>query len=302
MREMKNSKSAKASAMLWVLLLIGAVFAYNQGLFTNSAAGGNAAGGGASGSADTSGNTVMLVGAPCTQATTLTASVIRRYTEAAQSSENVTILQNGNLLGIKAHGGTATVQSGTNGDSLDFYVAEDRSTTFYTQHVKGKLATCTGSATTGDAQFKIVQDESVGGAGVIYSDAPNKVVQIDTAPTISVQNDDPNQVNDGNTAGTSGATNLTIGQGSSNSVTVTFRPTYNTGIGVMGGNILTCQYPSAVLDPTTPLIASKDGVTLEAASVSPSSTNYPLISANNTLKSWKVAGIDGRTTTKVSFG
>ena len=276
--------------VVWILV--------GQGGSTSQSAGGGAAGGTGQGA----GNTVTVVGAPCTQSTTLTASVIRRYTEAAQTAQNVTISQNGVLKTPIAHGGTTTVQSGPNADKLDLYVVEDRSTTFYTQHVKGTLDTCTGSATTGDPSFKFVTDETVGGSGVAYSDFPNKVIQIDTAPTISVQNDDPNQVNDGNTAGTSGATNLTIGQGSSNSVTVTFRPTYNTGIGAIGGNILACQFPSAVYDPTNPLIVAQDGSPLATSSVVPSSTIYPLISANNTVKAWKVNGIDGRLTTKAQFG
>lgn len=297
-----HNKSGKSDLGMLALgaLLVYLVFSGGIGGSGGTQSAGGAASG--SGAPASSGNTVTLVGAPCTQSTTLTASVVRRYTEVAQTAQNVTVLQNGVLKGTIAHGGTTTVQSGPNGDSLDLYPSFDNDATFYTQHLKGKLETCTGSATTGDAAFKFVKDESVGGAGIDYSDFPNKVIQIDTAPTISVQNDDPNQVNDGNTAGTAGAANLTMGQGSQNSVTVTFRPTYNTGIGPIGGNILACQFPSAVYDSANPLVASMNGAPLEASSSNPSSTLYPLIGANNTVKSWKVSGIDGRLQTKVSFG
>lgn len=295
---MKNKKAEK-NGLIWIGLVL--VVLYLAGFFggsTSQSAGGSA--GGSSASNENVGSVVKVVGAPCTQATTLTTSVVRRYTEVAQTTENATILQNGVLKGTIAHAGTTTVQSGANGDMLDIYPGF-QSTTFYTQHVNGKIETCTGSATTGDPAFKVVKDTSVGGNGVSYTE-PNKIIQIDTAPTITVQNDDPIASNEGG-QGSSTGSNLSIGQGASNSVTVTIRPTYNTGIGAIGGNILACQFPSAVYDATNPLVVSKgDGTQLEASSVVPSSTNFALIGANNTVKAWKMDGIDGRAVTKYVLG
>lgn len=248
---------------------------------------------GAPAPAQTPANTVILVGAPCTQSTTLTSSVVRRYTEAAQTTENVTILQNGILRGTTAHGSTATVQSGVNGDTLDLYPGL-QSTTFYSTHLKGKLATCTGATTTGDPQFNVVNDPSVGGAGITYTDTPNHLTQIDTAPTFTIINDDTFTSNTGGQGQGTGA-NETIGSGGTGSVTVTVRPSGNqVGIGAIGGNILACQYPSTVYDASQGVRAVDAlGKDFPASSVVPSSTNYVLIGSNNTVKAWKIPAIDG---------
>lgn len=242
-------------------------------------------------------NTVQIVGAPCTQGTTLTSSMIRRHTDATLGSENVTVVQNGVEKTTINSGGTTTVQSGPNADMLDLYPAF-QSTTYYAQHVQGKLSTCTSSATTGDANaFKFMQDESPGGTRVVYSDHPNKVVFIADGVTIDIVNDGQADAQGGGlNEGTGGFENLTIGQGSSGSVALKFKVDYNEGWGVIGGNILACQFPSSVYDATKPLSPTVNGVALEETSVKPSNQQFPLIQSNNTVKAFKFPGIDGRLT------
>ena len=254
-------------------------------------------------------NTVKLVGAPCTQGTTLTSSVVRRYTEVAQTTQNITILQNGVLKGTIAHGSTTTVQSGTNGDSLDLFVGLE-STTFYPRHFTGKIDTCTASATTGDAQFFTeANDASVGGSKIVYADeaglfseSPNKLVQIDTAPTVLITNDGQSNQNNGATPSSNdGGKNLTIGTGSSGAVTIKLSPSANTGWGV-NGNVLACQFPSAVYDSVTPLkVQIVNGEILSETDVKPSNTRYPLIQSNNTVKAYKFPGLDARKTGDLYF-
>lgn len=253
-------------------------------------------------------NTVQIVGAPCTQATTLTASVVRRYTDVSQTAENVTVFQNGVLKGTVAHGGTTTVQSGPNADTLDLYVA-DASKTFYTRHLRGKITTCTGSATTGDAAaFKEVPVSEDLGTGVVlgtalgYSDFPNKVLQVDNngnSNWFSIVNDGQANQNTGGQGEGTGA-NLTVGQGGTGSVSITFRPGYNLAIGP-NGNVLACQFPQAVYDSVAPVLVSYAGVALQETPTKPSTQNYPLIAANNTVKAFAFPGVDGRKTPSVDI-
>ena len=296
----KSNKKGKVDMLTLVLggILVFVLFGGSFGTVNQSAAGGSSAGD----SAVPAGNVVQVVGAPCTQATTLTASVIRRYTEVAQTAQNVTILQNGNLRATVSHGSTTSVQSGTNADTLDLYSAL-QATTFYARHLQGKISTCTASATTGDAVFKEVDDATVGGAKVSYTDAsglfasaPNKVVQMDTAPTITVTN--PTQSDSQTATNEVTGENLTIGTGGVGSVEITIKPTINTGWGV-NGNILACQYPSSMYDSTNGVQPSVGGSALEVSSVSPSNINFVLIQANNTVKSWKFQGLDGRKTSSL---
>lgn len=299
-----DSKLAKANgALIGIFVLIGALFYFGGGMGAVTQSGTPTGSGGA---ATPAANTVTIVGAPCTQGTTLTASVVRRYTEVAQTTQNITILQNGVLRSTTAHGSTITVQSGSNGDTLDLY-AGLASTTFYPRHLKGKIETCTSSATTGDTVFKEVVDATVGGERISYAAetglfaaAPNKLVQIETAPTITIVND--GQANAQTDLNEVSGANLTIGSGGSGSVTVKFSPSANVGWGVVGGNVLACQYPSAIYDPTNPMrVTVVGGGVLEEASVKPSSITYPLIQANNSVKSFKFPALDARKNGDVSF-
>lgn len=292
------NKSAKANgALIAVIALVAALFYFGGGVTTQS--GTPATGGQAAPAA----NIVTVVGAPCTQGTTLSVSTIRRYTDVAQTAQNATILQNGVFRATTAHGSTVTVQSGSNGDTLDLYPAFE-STTFYPQHLKGKLETCTSSATTGDTSFKFVEDKvadsafnslSYNFAG--YASTPNKLVQIDTAPTITIVNDGQASQN---SQGLSGA-NLTIGTGGTASATISIYPTYNTGWGAIGGNVLACQFPSAVYDNLKPLRPTWNGAELQETNVKPSSTNFALSQANNTIKAFAAPPIDGRLQTKIDL-
>src|SRR3990167_839909 len=297
------NKKGKADLMTIGLVLLGVYLAFSSGLIGGSASQA-ATGTGADSGSVPAGNIVQVVGAPCTQATTLTASVIRRYTEAAQTAQNVTILQNGNLRATVAHGSTTTVQSGANGDTLDLFPAL-QATTFYARHLQGKLTTCTGSATTGDASFKEVDDPTVGGAKVTYSEASgifasatNKVVQMDTAPTISVTN--PTESNSQTGTNELSGNNLTIGTGGTGSVKVNIQPTINTGWGI-NGNVLVCQFPSAMYDSVNPLVPSVNGATLDSTETKLSSNNYALIAANSTVRAWKMMGIDGRKNSQIDL-
>lgn len=301
---LSKSKSGKEQmgALIVIALILLGIWLYSGGVPTQS-------GTDSGGTQQQSGNTVEIVGAPCTQGTTLTSSVVRRYTDAAQSSENVTILQNGVLKGTITHGSTTTVQSGVNGDTLDLYVGLE-STTFYPRHFQGKISTCTASATTGDSMyFTEVNDATVGGTKVTYSDAtglfavaPNKLVQIDTAPAISVVNDGQANQNNGATPATSigGQANLTIGQGGSGSVTVKLSPSANTAWGALG-NILECQFPQAVYDSANPIIVTVDGSVAPETNVKSSSQIYPLIAANSTIKAFKFPALDARKTGDKTF-
>jgi len=240
---------------------------------------------------------IKVVGGTCAQGTTLTNTLRRRYTEASASGENTTVFANGARLAIVGGGGgTTTVQSGTGGQELDLYVAEDLSTTYYTQHAKGKITECTAAASTGeDKYFKLVKDSSPGGEGITYSDAPAKLILIaDTAVTIDITNDGQSNAQSGTNELT--GENLSIGTGGTGSVTLGFKVPYNTGWGAIGGNILACQYPSAVYDSANPIIFTVGGKVLESADVSVPSQRFVLIQNNNTVKTWKFPGIDGRLT------
>ena len=70
---------------------------------------------------------------------------------------------------------------------------------------------------------------------------------------------------------------------------------YNEALGPIGGNIVSCQFPSAIYDATTPISISIDGQTLSEADKNPSSQQFVLYQANNTVRSFKFPGIDGRT-------
>src|SRR3990167_4549025 len=249
----KNKKGE--NNLLSIVLVIGVIWLISSGTLggktqaTAPAPSGNAA--------DTSNmatSTVKVVGAPCTQSTTLTASVIRRYTDVAQTAQNVTIYQNGVLKGTIAHGGTTTVQSGTDGDMLDLFPALDKSTTFYSRHLTGKITTCTGSATTGDSKYfkEVPQSEDLGigvviGSALNFADYPNKVVQMDTTSSgnlFSIVNDGQASTNTGGQGQSTGA-NLTIGSGGSGSVTITIRAGSKTALAANGG-VMACQFPQAV--------------------------------------------------------
>ena len=282
---------------LIVWLLVG-----QSGSTGQSASGGTADGAQATPAA----NTVQIVGAPCTQSTTLTASVVRRYTDVAQTAQNVTILQNGVYKSATAHAGTTTIQSGPNADLLDLYpglqTSDGQALTFYPRHLKGKLTTCTGSATTGDASFVEVDDETPGGEKVkytetsgLYAAAPNKLTQIETAPTITIVNDGQATQNTGRDG-----QNLTIGAGGSGSVTVKLSPSANVGWGV-NGNILACQFPSSVYDAANPVTVTVNGKTADPADKQPSLIAYPLIGANNTVKAYKFPGLDSKKTGDLTF-
>lgn len=312
--EMEKFNKAGKGAETFIaiaVVLVAIMYAMQSGFLSSFQTAPQAASGGASGgsSGASSGNTVTVVGAPCTQGTTLTASVIRRYTDVAQTSENVTIYQNGVLKGTVAHGSTATVQSGTNGDKLDLYVASDRSATFYTRHLKGTIGTCTASATTGDSSFKdVVTSEDLGsgvklGSPVVFSDYPNKVLQMDTngnSNWFSIVNDGQANQNTGGQGEGTGA-NLTIGTGGSASVTITFRPGYNAAIGP-NGNVLACQFPQAILDSSAPLLVTYGGKLLDRTDTKPSTQNYPLRQSNNTVVAFAFPGVNGRETTKADIG
>lgn len=244
-------------------------------------------------------NTVQIVGAPCTQATTLTASVLRRYTDVAQTGQNVTIYQNGVLKGTIAHGGTTTVQSGSNGDNLELYVAFDKSTTFYSRHLRGKIETCTASATSGDPVFKDVPVSEDLGSGVSigsplsFADHPNKVVQMDTTASstmFSIVNDGQVTTNTGGQGQGTGS-NLTIGSGGVASVSITMRLGSKVALAANGG-VLACQYPQAVYKADTPMAWTLGGVTLPITGTKPSSQNFVLIGSNNTVSAYAFPALD----------
>ena len=300
----KNKKGENnLISIVLVVLVVWFLASGNFGATSQSTGNAGTAGGSAAPSAG-AGNTVTVVGAPCTQSTTLTASVVRRYTDVAQTAQNVTIYQNGVLKGTIAHGGTTTVQSGTDGDNLDLYPALDRSTTFYSRHLKGKITTCTGSATTGDSNYfkEVPQSEDLGsgvviGAGLSFSDAPHKVVQMDTTASstlFAIVNDGQANQNTGGTGQGTGA-NLTIGSGGSGSVTITVRAGSKTAIAANGG-VLACQFPQAVYKADTPMAWTLGGTRLEATNTKPSSQNFVLIGSNNTVSAFALPAINGEVT------
>lgn len=316
--ELFNSKRGeeKLVGIAIVILIVYGLFFYNGGVASSPASSvGNTA---AASSSVAPTNTVQIVGAPCTIATTLTSSVVRRYTDVAQTGQNVTLyvttpISNGAngytfvgaspvLKGTFAHGGTTTVQSGPNAQLIDAYIAFDKSTTFYVRHLRGKFDTCTGAGSTGDTVFQpVAASEDLGdnvilGKEIDQNYLPNKVLQMDTTSNsnlFSIVND--GQANQNNGFGGGGG-NLTIGTGSSGSVTVTFRPGYNLAIGPRG-NVLACQFPQAVYLADAPISVSIDGVgVLADTPTKPSTSNYPLINANNTVRAFALPGIDGRAT------
>lgn len=298
--KIKNSKMAKMdmTSLVIVGLIVYALF-FSGGSNIFQSTGGNA-GAVAGGSAVTPVNTVTVVGAPCALGTTLTNNLKRRYTEASLTAENSTVFTNGARASVVGgNSGTVTVQSGVNSQALDIYHAEDLSTTYYTQHVKGKITECAAAAVTGEEKyFKFVQDSSPGGAAVSYSDSPHKLIAIADGVTIDIVND--GQANAQTNANEVSGENLSLGTGGTGSVSLTFKVDYNEGWGVIGGNIMACQFPSAVYDAATPLIPTVAGQSLSEASVTVPSQIFPLINSNNSVKAWKFPGIDGRLTPSVA--
>lgn len=300
---MLKNKSGKLDYLGIILVIAAIIVVAKTGVFSDLFS----ASAGSSGTTDettTPSNTVTVVGAPCTQATTLTMSTIRQYLETALTAENVTIIQNGVLKGTIAHGSTTTVQSGPNADTLDLYNGL-QSATYYTTHTQGKLGTCTGSATSGDPQFKLVTNDenAVGGIPVSMSSSPNHLFQIDTngnSNWFSIVNDGQANQNTGGQGQGTGA-NLTIGSGGTGSVTITFRPGFNQAMGAIGGNILACQYPQAVYDSADPILVTFAGKSLVKTSTKPSSQNYPLIAANNSITAFVMPGVDGRATPSIEM-
>lgn len=288
MFKFSKGKAAFDAATVVIVVII-AVVAWNAGLLGGLKPQAQVQ----DGSGQPADTVIKVVGAPCTQATTLTSTPLRRYTDAALTSENITVYQNGVRKGAVASGSTTTVQSGANGDTLDLYFAEE-STTYYTQHAKGKIETCTGSATTGDPAFKFVQDTSPGGTPITYSDV-HKVMQIHNSQiTMDLTNDGESETQ-GDVDDLAGG-NLSIGTGGTASVSFAFKVDYNEGWGVIGGNILGCQFPSGVYDSSAPLSIEVAGKNLEAATKDVPSSVWPLYQANNSVKFYAMQGIDGRLT------
>lgn len=307
MRKLFNNKKGKDSIVALVLIGIIVFMAFNANKSTSTQSS-SSSGGTATTTADANTQTVKVISG-CQQSTSLQMAVLRRYTDVAQGTENVTLFQNGALRATIAHGGTTSVQSGINADTIDLYPVT-QSTTFYARHLQGKLATCTASATSGDPQFDEVSRDMDLGDNVVLGDPlttdafgdpldkfPQKVLQADTSGNsnwFSIVNDGQANQNTGGQGQGTGA-NLTIGQGGSGSVTITFRPGFNTAIGPKG-NVLACQFPQAVYDSVAPLQVSYKGMALKDSTTKPSTQNYPLIVSNNTVRAYAFPGVDGRAT------
>lgn len=298
-----KSKAGEMDALGIVLVIAALILVVQSGALSSflpaQSSGGSA--GASGGSAATSGNTVTVVGAPCTQGTTLSNNLRRRYTEASLTSENSTVFGNGARLAIlSGNAGTTTVQSGVNGQDIDIYYAEDVSATYYTQHAKGKITECTSAASTGeDKYFKLVKDSSPADPAdrIAYSEAPHKLVAIADGVTIDITNDGQANAQSGTNEVT--GENLSVGTGGTGSVTLKFKVDYNEGWGVIGGNIMACQFPSSVYDSANPILFTVGGKKLEDASVSVPSSRFVLYQSNNTVKTWKFPSIDGRLTPAV---
>ena len=295
---MLNSKRAEMSKFAWAILAIVGYMAYSQGLipgFTPAASTGGTPTTGSSGSTGTT-NTLNIA-SDCTQGTTLTGNILRLYTDALLTSENTTVYVDGAELKTIGNGGTTTVQSGKNGQTLELYPAL-YSTTYYANHFKGQLATCTAGASTADSQFTVVKDDSPGGAGVSVAQVSNKVYFIADNVGVTITNDGQSNAQDGtgNIGSAGGFENLSISQGSSGSVQMQFKVDFNEAYGPIGGNIIACQFPSAIYDATNPISITVAGQTLSASDKNPSSQQFVLYQANNTVKSFKFPGIDGRAT------
>lgn len=300
---MFNSKKAeKMSGMAIAILVVVGYLVYSNGLIPGFGPAASTAPGAGTGSSGSTGSTNTLnINSDCTQGTTLTGNILRLYTDATLTSENSTVYVGGSELKTIGNGGTTTVQSGKNGQTLELYPAL-YSTTYYANHFTGKLATCTAGASTADPQFTVVKDESPGGAGVTQAQVSNKVYLISTGVTTTITNDGQSNSQDGNlNIGSGGGfENLSIGTGSTGSVQFQFKVPSKEAWGPIGGNIMSCQFPSAVYDATTPISITVAGQTLAAADKNPSSQQFVLYQANNTVKSFKFPGIDGFANTIIS--
>lgn len=299
-----NRGEGKTGGVGLVLIILAGYLLYTNGFINigGNAQSGVPAGSGSTGSTGSSTSGTLNVVSDCTQSTTLSGSVLRLYTDATLSSENITVYQNGIERATISNGGTTTVQSGAkNADLLDIYPAL-QSTTYYANHFQGKLGTCTGAATTGDSQFKVVVDPSPGGARVTSADSvPNKVLAMGTTSTsITITNDGQSNAQDGSGNQAGNFENLSIGAGATGSVAIQFKVPTNEAWGPIGGNIMACQYPSAIYDATNPIAVTVNGQALTAAEKNPSSQQFILSQSNNTVKSFKFPGIDGRLTPVVS--
>ena len=299
---MLNSKRAEMSKFAWAILAIVGYMAYSQGFipgFTPAASTGGTPTTGSSGSTGTT-NTLNIA-SDCTQGTTLTGNILRLYTDALLTSENTTVYVDGSELKTIGNGGTTTVQSGKNGQKIELYPAL-YSTTYYANHFKGELATCTAGASTANPQFTVVKDDSPGGAGVSAPQVSNKVYLMSTGPVVSITNDFQSDAQDGtgNIGSAGGFENLSISQGSIGSVQLQFKVPSKEAWGPIGGNIMSCQFPSAIYDSTNPISITVAGQTLTAADKNPSSQQFVLYQANNTVKSFKFPGIDGMANTIIS--
>ena len=220
-------------------------------------------------------STVKLVGQKCTQPTTFTLNMVRRYAEAtSMTGQNATVFVNGVNRGVVSNAGTLRI---SDGDKVSvYYNLDPAGATYAAAKSEGTLTGCLSSVSSGNSD--IFKDTVLGAAA-------NKVYEIDSAPTVSLINLVDYTVNP-----TSG---LSITAGDSKTVRATITYPAEEGYGVIGGSTLACRFTDSQIDQGE-TNAVLDGVTLGSATYVPSSTRFSLSATNQSTKFWAVPAIDGK--------
>lgn len=216
--------------------------------------------------------------------TTMTMDFQDKYSASTDmSSYNGTVFIDGKKQGIVGEGSTFTSNGGK---TLNVYYAlDDFGNNYYASHASGEIP-CTGQS----ASF-LTSDILSGGslAGELQKAEPYKLYKSQTAPTVTVYNDENNDVLT--------TTPLSITAGASKTARVVINWEYEEGYGVVDGNTLACRYTDSQIDQSG-MVATLDGATLGPAKYVPSNTRFGLSASNESTKFWAFPSIDAKTTTQ----
>jgi len=269
---MADTKIDTVLAVLVVGML--AMFSYNQGVFSSWGIAPSP-----ESQAQQPTQTVKIEGACGVDSTTLTAVMQKKYAAStSMASENVTIVVNGAEKSTKKTTQTETVNPS---DNVELYFGLE-SGTYYTNYAKGVIP-CKGAMDTSDPAF------TPSGAYQLY--------QMDAATTsiFSLINDPATTTNP--------ATAQAMGAGSSKNLKLTLSPTYEDGLGIPCGNVLSCQYNTSAYNTDSGLaVRLTDGGVELSPATNPTNTLWASISTDHTRKSWQLPKFDGKAVTTKEYG
>lgn len=217
--------------------------------------------------------TVEVVG-KCGQPVTFTVDLVEKYAEStSMSSQNATVVVNGEERAVRSDGGTLTLAEG---DNVDIYYALDPAGSAYqASKASGVLPNCKPSVTSSDNT-------------IFDPDNAYKLYDVQTQPTITTINLENYETLNGV------GTNLSIGAGATKTARNTITWTFEEGYGTLDGSTLACRFTDSQIDQSA-TSAVLDGRQLDVAKYVPSNTRFSLSAANQSSKFWSFPAIDGKT-------